>query len=132
MSAGKADRLARLARAQRAKAAAAAAERARLDGALADATSEADAIIRALNDDTALHGLMVSTMANELQRNARHAEALRRQLDAASARHRLDDLTAQRIEEHARTADREERTEAERRTLEALALELSARKRTPR
>ena len=72
----RADRLARLARAQGALARAAELESAEANAALRSAQVDADEIIRALNDDSPLHGLIVPQMAEALSRNAKRTHGL--------------------------------------------------------
>ncbi|WP_108662738.1 hypothetical protein [Acuticoccus kandeliae] len=122
-----AERLARVARAQRALARVAALERANAEAAHRDSIAAGEAIIASLSAESDLHGIIVPTMAKALRRNARHAEALRRNADLARARHMRDDTAARRLEEEARLAERAEGAKAERRRLEAVALESLAR-----
>ncbi|MCF3932493.1 hypothetical protein L1787_03565 [Acuticoccus sp. M5D2P5] len=124
-----ADRLRRVAEAQRALARLAAAEHRAAEDAYRESEAQGAAIVEALNEDSPLHGMIVTTMAGALQRNARRTEELRRRAAAAHHRHAKEDVAARRLDENAKTAEAGERRSEAAKQLLVIALEHLQRRR---
>ena len=115
----RADRLARLARAQGALARAAELKSAEANAALRSAQVDADEIIRALNDDSPLHGLIVPQMAEALSRNAKRTHGLAATSERAESAARTEARRAERLAELAASEAKSDRARRERLSLEA-------------
>ena len=116
----KPDRLRRLARAQRALAEVAKAESIAARARFEASRAEADEILGALNEESALHGLAVAAMAQTLRRNGRATERLRRVADEREALHARQDRAAEVLEERAHDEGRRASVALERKRLQNL------------
>lgn len=127
MNDDRAARLSRIARAERALAQLAAAERVGADAAHAASRADGEAILAALAGDSPLHGLLVTTMAGALRRNAQATENLAARAEAAGVNQRHAEERARIVAERAADAVAAVGRDAERRRLEALGVETAAR-----
>lgn len=115
-------RLQRLLRAQEAMAVAERAHRAEAEHGRTRCEADGEAILEALSGETPLYGMMLPTMGQMLQANAKKAAHFAKLSDAAREREAAERLRAEQIARKARAALREDRLMSEAQRLEDIGI----------